>query len=56
MWSGAGERWYAVRSLSSQVDVMIAAPELAHGPRVMSPSTKDFVDFGIPFLDPFAPT
>ena len=35
---------------------MIAATALVHGLTVVTCNTKDFVDFGVPILDPFAPS
>ena len=36
-------------------DALIAATALVHGFTVVTRNTKDFVDFGVPFLDPFTP-
>ena len=37
-------------------DAMIAATALVHGCTVVTRNTRDFLDFGVALLDPFAPT
>ncbi len=37
------------------LDAMIAATALVHGFTVVTRNTKDFVDFGVAFHDPFSP-
>lgn len=34
---------------------MIAATAIVHGLTVVTRITKDFLDFGVPLLDPFVP-
>ena len=36
-------------------DAMIAATAFVHGLAGVMRNTKDFLDFGVPLLDPFAP-
>lgn len=43
------------RPSSSAFDAMIAATALVHDLVVATRDTKDFVDFGVATLDPFAP-
>ena len=43
------------RSIATAGDAMIAATALVHELTVATRNTKDFLDFGVPLLDPFAP-
>lgn len=43
------------RSRAIMEDAMIAGTALVHELTVATRNTKDFLDFGVPLLDPFAP-
>ncbi len=55
-WFRCWARLMQSRSPTVAQDAMIAATALVHGLTVVTRNTKDLFDFGVPILDPFAPS